>query len=188
MDDPRATQGVEHLQSAARELLKAARSFLDVVEEVVEDPERLTGAASGLADLVTSSFGRRPQPWESAAWVDDDPSDPEGRPEDDTDAGSGDVDRAAADLDDHDELWGPDEDDAPAAHAEDAVETVGDAEEAIDDAEEDPAAGDEAAEDRGPAPVVPPRRGDTSARRRASGARSTTARTATSRVRRITVE
>ena len=181
MDDPRAAQGVEHLQSAARELLKAARSFLDVVEEVVEDPERLTGAASGLADLVASSFGRRPQPWESAAWVDDDPSDPEGRPEDDTDAGSGDVDRAAAGLDDHDDLWGPDEDDAPAQNAEDA-------EEAIDDAEEDPAAGDAAAEDRGPAPVVPPRRGDTSARRRASGARSTTARTATSRVRRITVE
>lgn len=184
MDDPRAAQGVEHLQSAARELLKAARSFLDVVEEVVEDPERLTGAASGLADLVTSSFGRRPQPWESAAWVDDDPSDPEGRPEDDTDAGSGDGDRAAADLDDHDDLWGPDEDDAPAQNAEENAE---DAEEAID-AEEDPAAGDEAAKDRGPAPVVPPRRGDTSARRRASGARSTTARTATSRVRRITVE
>lgn len=180
MDDPRAAQGVEHLQSAARELLKAARSFLDVVEEVVEDPERLTGAASGLADLVTSSFGRRPQPWESAAWVDEDPSDPEGRPDDDAevDAGSGDVDRAVGDLDDHEDLWGPDEDDAP---VEDDAETA-------EDAGDESAARDGAAGDRGPAPVVPPRRGDVTARRRASSARSTTARSATSRVRRITVE
>jgi hypothetical protein len=68
MDDPRAAEGVEHLQGAARELLKAARSFLDVIEEVVEDPERLTGAAAGLADVVRSGLGRREAPWQQAAW------------------------------------------------------------------------------------------------------------------------
>ena len=80
MDDPRAAEGVEHLQTAARELLKAARSFLDVVEDVVEDPERVGGAAAGLADLVTSALRRAPAPWESAVRDDD-----------------------------HDDLWGPDD-------------------------------------------------------------------------------
>jgi len=74
MEDPRAAEGVEHLQGAARELLKAARSFLDVIEEVVEDPERLTGAASGLADVVRSGLGRREAPWQHAAWQDDPPA------------------------------------------------------------------------------------------------------------------
>ena len=161
MEDPRTTQGVEHLQSAARELLKAARSFLDVVEEVVEDPERLTGAAAGLSDLV-SGFTRRRQPWEDAAWVDEDVRSTDW---DETDSWTGSVqaegdaplDESAGDhihgdqISDeqadelaHDELWGPDED-----------------------------------EQRPPAPVVPPSRRDAGGRRRA---------TAPSRVRRITVE
>jgi len=70
MDDPRTAEGVEHLQRAARELLRAARSFLDVVEDVVEDPDRLTGAAAGLVDLVSSGLGRTPAPWERSAWAD----------------------------------------------------------------------------------------------------------------------
>jgi hypothetical protein len=72
MDDRRTAEGVEHLQAAARELLGAARAFLDVVEEVVEDPERASSAVQGVSDLLRSGLGlgRRPQPWERAAWDD----------------------------------------------------------------------------------------------------------------------
>lgn len=65
---------VEHLQTAARELVAAARSFLDVVEEVVEDPDRLSGAATSVVDLLREGLGAvaRPssplEPWERAAW------------------------------------------------------------------------------------------------------------------------
>lgn len=69
MDDSRATDGVEHLQAAARELLSAARAFLDVVEEVVEDSDRLNGAAATVTDFLRSGFARPgPQPWAEAAW------------------------------------------------------------------------------------------------------------------------
>lgn len=74
MEDDRTAEAVEHLQSAARELLLAARSFLDVVEEVVEDRDRLAGAASSvvtlLRDGVTGAMppGATLQPWEQAAW------------------------------------------------------------------------------------------------------------------------
>ena len=73
MDDRRTTEGVEHLQAAARELLGAARAFLDVVEEVVEDPERVSSAAHGVSDLLRTGLGlgRRAQPWERAAWAGD---------------------------------------------------------------------------------------------------------------------
>ena len=73
MDDRRTTEGVEHLQAAARELLSAARAFLDVVEEVVEDPEKVSNAAQGVSDLLRSGLGlvRRPEPWERSAWADD---------------------------------------------------------------------------------------------------------------------
>ena len=77
MDDPRTADGVEHLQRPARELLAAARSFLDVAEEMVEDPDRFTGAASQVVDLLRGGMGNvipgadsssRLQPWETAAW------------------------------------------------------------------------------------------------------------------------
>ena len=53
---PELAEGIDHLQRAARELVAAARSFLDVVEQVVEDDERLSGAASSIADLVGRGF------------------------------------------------------------------------------------------------------------------------------------
>jgi hypothetical protein len=74
MEDDRSAEAVEHLQAAARELLLAARSFLDVVEDVVEDRERLVGAASSVVDLlrdgVTGAMSPTSplQPWEQAAW------------------------------------------------------------------------------------------------------------------------
>ncbi len=74
MEDHRSAEGVEHLQAAARELLLAARSFLNVVEEVVEDRDRFAGAAAGVVDLLKDGLaGAMPptsplQPWERAAW------------------------------------------------------------------------------------------------------------------------
>ena len=46
------TEGVEHIQRAARELIGAARSFLDAAEDVVEDRELLGEAADVLRGLV----------------------------------------------------------------------------------------------------------------------------------------
>ncbi len=34
-------KGTEHLQVAAREMLSAARAFLDAIEDIVEDPDRI---------------------------------------------------------------------------------------------------------------------------------------------------
>lgn len=53
----RVADGVEHLQTAARELVAAARSFLDVVEKVVEDDQRMSGAAASFADLLGRGLG-----------------------------------------------------------------------------------------------------------------------------------
>lgn len=50
-------QGVEHLQAAAHEMLAAARSFLDVVEDVVKDREKLGAVAAGVTDLLGAAGG-----------------------------------------------------------------------------------------------------------------------------------
>ena len=62
MPETRATDAVDHLQSAALELIEAARAFLDVLEELVADRERLgeaadvVGAAAGAAARIVG-FG-----------------------------------------------------------------------------------------------------------------------------------
>jgi hypothetical protein len=38
MDDEHARDGLGHLQAAARELIAAARTVLDIVEDLVDDP------------------------------------------------------------------------------------------------------------------------------------------------------
>lgn len=55
MEDERAGEGVEHLQAAARELIAAARSFLDVAEDLVRDPKVAEGLLAGLGDLADSA-------------------------------------------------------------------------------------------------------------------------------------
>lgn len=44
--------GVTHLQNAAREMVAAARSFLDAVERVIDDDERLAHVVSQVGDAL----------------------------------------------------------------------------------------------------------------------------------------
>jgi hypothetical protein len=46
------SDGVAHLQAAAREMVAAARSFLDAVEEVVNDENRLTSVVTSVTDAM----------------------------------------------------------------------------------------------------------------------------------------
>lgn len=66
MNDPRSQEAVDHLQRAAKEMISAARTFLDVVEDVIEDPELVTGAVGTLGDALRG-LGRRPAHWAEAA-------------------------------------------------------------------------------------------------------------------------
>lgn len=58
--DGRVSDGVAHLQAAAREMIAAARAFLDAAEEVVEDPE----AGEALLDSL-GEVARRVRPGSS---------------------------------------------------------------------------------------------------------------------------
>ena len=48
--DP-AREGLEHLQAAAHEMIAAARSMLDAVEEILEDPRAATSMASAFSTM-----------------------------------------------------------------------------------------------------------------------------------------
>jgi hypothetical protein len=52
--DDRIEAAVEHLQTAARELIAAARVFLDVTEDLVNDPKQVLAAIATLTDLGRS--------------------------------------------------------------------------------------------------------------------------------------
>lgn len=51
-NDDRAREAVEHLQSAAKEMIAAARAVLDVAEELIDDPTPLLAVASQMADFA----------------------------------------------------------------------------------------------------------------------------------------
>lgn len=75
-------EGVEHLQRAAREMVAAARSFLDAIEGVVEDRDALkevsttvAGLAATVGDVIGDAVrGGRPAPWVDSAWRVEDPA------------------------------------------------------------------------------------------------------------------
>lgn len=69
MDERLTEEGIEHLQTAARELISAARIFLDVVEEFVEEPERVAHSLTGVVEAFKDIAGRPVQPWEAHAWT-----------------------------------------------------------------------------------------------------------------------
>jgi hypothetical protein len=50
--EDRTGEAVAHLQSAARELIAAVRAFLDVAEEVVEDPKAGEALLDTLGDVA----------------------------------------------------------------------------------------------------------------------------------------
>jgi hypothetical protein len=60
----RARDGIQHLQGAARELIKAARALLDVAEDVVDDPaaiDTLIGALGALGDAARGRITTPPE-------------------------------------------------------------------------------------------------------------------------------
>lgn len=61
MSDDRSADGLEHLQSAALELIAAARAFLDVAEEVVREPAvavTIVQAAAGVGRTILGATDR----------------------------------------------------------------------------------------------------------------------------------
>lgn len=52
MNDERAAQGLDHLQAAAREMIAAARAFLDVVEEMIEDREQVASVVHAVGSVA----------------------------------------------------------------------------------------------------------------------------------------
>jgi hypothetical protein len=74
----RAREGLDHLQSAARELIAAARAALDVAEDLIDDPDTIAsvvGAAGhlgGLGDVVRTLVAGRRDPHRDDAPADSD--------------------------------------------------------------------------------------------------------------------
>ena len=61
-DDERddLAEGIQHLQAAAKEMIRAGRSLLDAMEGLVEDPAALQdvlGTIGGLAQAAVSRLG-----------------------------------------------------------------------------------------------------------------------------------
>jgi hypothetical protein len=50
--------GVEHLQAAAKELIRAGRSLLDAVEGLVDDPTALQDVLGTIGGLAQAAAGR----------------------------------------------------------------------------------------------------------------------------------
>ena len=80
-DDDRLRDGTDVLQAAAREFISAARTMLDVAEEVVSDPRGLGPALSTLAGMTNELLRAAAHSNPMAHWragdvpPDDDPDD-----------------------------------------------------------------------------------------------------------------
>jgi len=62
MNDERAAEGLDHLQAAALEMIKAARAFLDVAEDLVADRDKVAevvAAIGTVADVTTRAVRDR---------------------------------------------------------------------------------------------------------------------------------
>lgn len=53
MNEQRAREAVEHLQTAALEVIASLRAFLDVAESVVRDPSQAAHVAGVVDDLAS---------------------------------------------------------------------------------------------------------------------------------------
>lgn len=56
--DDKVQEGLEHLQAAAREMIRATRSLLDAAEGLVEDPKAVQGLIGTLASVARAATGR----------------------------------------------------------------------------------------------------------------------------------
>lgn len=59
MNEHRLREGLEHLQSAALELIEASRAFLDIAEELVRDPAEVSELPIALARAIVDLSGAR---------------------------------------------------------------------------------------------------------------------------------
>ena len=60
MNEQRAREAVEHLQTAALEVIASLRAFLDVAEDLVRDPAKVSGVVNDLADIGRRAAGSPP--------------------------------------------------------------------------------------------------------------------------------
>ena len=58
MSDEKAREALEHLQQAALEMIAAARSVLDLMEEAVKDPAPFLAAAAASAEAAADVSAR----------------------------------------------------------------------------------------------------------------------------------
>ena len=57
-EDDWAQKGMEHLQTAAREVIQATRTLLDAAEELVDDPKAVQGLVGTLAAVAAAAAAR----------------------------------------------------------------------------------------------------------------------------------
>jgi hypothetical protein len=60
--DELVQQGVGHLQSAAREVIRATRALLDAAEELVDDPKAVQSLVGSLVSIAQSAAAGFPSP------------------------------------------------------------------------------------------------------------------------------
>lgn len=56
--DDRAREGLDHLQAAAKEMIRAARVLLDVAEELVDDPATVQSVVGAVGSVASAAMGR----------------------------------------------------------------------------------------------------------------------------------
>ena len=56
--EDKVAQGIEHLQAAAREMIRATRSLLDAAEELVDDPKSVQDLIGSLAHAAQMAASR----------------------------------------------------------------------------------------------------------------------------------
>ena len=64
--DPRVAAGLEHLQRAALEMIGAARAFLDVMEELVTDEEKVAEVVDAVGAATRAAARAMSQPADGA--------------------------------------------------------------------------------------------------------------------------
>lgn len=71
-----ARAGVEHLQTAAREVIKATRNLLDAAEEVVDDPDAVQNLVRSFTSVAQAAASRlRTEAARGESGDEDDPDD-----------------------------------------------------------------------------------------------------------------